>query len=227
MANLIQRFGRLNAARVSVQSARCFANAAPAKNQQQQQQGKQQDDEPDVVMEAFKEQQQHYRALMEGSKHLQPPLNGDEAAIKKYATEIEALRKKIGMPEHHELLQARMAYDLKVAHYDVQSFVASSTEGKDFGKLQPVVDELVAMSAGVELSDAEAVKAFQGKVEALEKKHKLEPYEKIKEKSILEMYKSNLKQLRLDIQEEMDTVRRRDHLENVEVDAASLKASPP
>lgn len=28
-------------------------------------------------------------------QHLQPPLNGDEGAIKKYATEIEALRKKV------------------------------------------------------------------------------------------------------------------------------------
>lgn len=221
MANLIQRFGRLNAARVSIRSATSFATAAPAK-----QQDKQDKDEPDVVIEAFKEQQQQYRALIDGSKHLQPPLNGDEAAIKKYATEIEALRKKIGMPEHHEVLRTRMAYDLKVADYDLSSFMASSTDGKNFGKLQPVVDELLAMSEGVDLSDRQAQQAFRSKVEALEKKHKLEPYEKTKEKSILEMYKLNLDQLRRDCQEEMDLVKRRDHLENIDVDAGSLRAHP-
>lgn len=52
-----------------------------------------------------------------------------------------------------------------MADYDVGSFVASSTDGRDFGKLQPVVDELLAMSEGVDLSDPDAKQAFRSKVE--------------------------------------------------------------
>lgn len=55
----------------------------------------------------------------------------------------------------------------QVADYDVRSFIASSTDGKDFGKLQPVVDELLAMSEGVDLSDPQAQQAFRSKVEVL------------------------------------------------------------
>lgn len=42
----------------------------------------------------FREQQEKLRALMEGCKSITVPLDGDAAAVSKFQTAFEALRKK-------------------------------------------------------------------------------------------------------------------------------------
>lgn len=218
MAKLLSVFGRLASVRAPVQSTRCLATAVSAKKQ-----SKQPEEEEDVVISAFKEQQGQYRAFVEGMKSIVVPMDGNQTDVKKFASEVEALRKKIGAPEHHEMLEARMAYDLKVDRYDVHSFLTRSTEGKDFGKLQPAINEMISLSEGVNLQDPKTAESFQAEMQAVAKKHKIDV--KDKQQCIVDMYTTTLNNIRKDVQEEMDIVKRRDHLENVEVDAASLKAS--
>ena len=38
------------------------------------------------------------------------PLTGDEAAVKKYAQEVEALKKKFGMPDYEDTFNAELDY---------------------------------------------------------------------------------------------------------------------
>ena len=53
----------------------------------------------DVVLSSFRQSQTQYQALMAGLQNIPLPLTGDDAAVKKYASDVEALKQKIGMPD--------------------------------------------------------------------------------------------------------------------------------
>lgn len=185
----------------------------------------------DMVLDTFKEQQHQYRALLDGSKDLQAPLNGDEAAIRKYATEMEALRKKVGLPEHVETLEAVLEYKLQQAHGDVRSFLAATLEGQDFGDFEGAAAEVNAAveaaskDGGLRTDSEQGWDVLEQKLGEIQKKHGLESYDKIKDKAILEMYTQQLSDLKAKVVEDMDNVKRRDHLDWVDVDTSTLRAS--
>lgn len=49
----------------------------------------------DIVLSSFRKQQQQYQQLMAGLQGIALPLGGDDAAVKKYAAEVESLKKKV------------------------------------------------------------------------------------------------------------------------------------
>ena len=51
--------------------------------------------ETDVVKRVFSEQQQKFRALLEKSKTLSPPVGGDTTAVKAYAAKKLAILKEV------------------------------------------------------------------------------------------------------------------------------------
>ena len=51
------------------------------------------------MLSSFRQSQQQYQALMAGLQNIPLPLTGDDAAVKKYASDVEALKQKIGMPD--------------------------------------------------------------------------------------------------------------------------------
>ena len=51
--------------------------------------------ETDVVKRVFSEQQQKFRALLEKSKTLSPPVGGDATAVKAYAAKKLAILKEV------------------------------------------------------------------------------------------------------------------------------------
>lgn len=200
---------------VALQRSQCFATAAAQKT----------GGDDDIVLDTFKEQQQQYRALLDGSKNLVPPLDGDKAAIKKYATDMENLRKKVGLPDHVETVEALLGYKLQVARGDVQAFLASALEG------QELPDDLAGIVGEVEAALDSADKGGKGwgeftkKIQDIQNKHKLSSYDKIKDEAITEMYTNQLSALRAKVSEDMEVVKRRDHLDFVNVDPSELKVT--
>lgn len=185
----------------------------------------------DIVLSTFRQQQKAYRDLLEGMKNIPVPLNGDESAIRKYADDVEALKKKVGMPEVNDLVGATLNYKLKVAQGNVRKFLASATEGVQLGQYSDVVDKILAAvdeiekKTGAPLDEAnkEGWKALTTKVESIQKAHGLDNIQKVKQESVLEMYKSQLGKIKEDAQEVMEAAKRREGLEFVDVDVASLK----
>ena len=84
------------------------------------------------------------------------PLSGDDAAVRKYAGEVEALKKKIGMPDMEDLMSAELDYQLACAHHDPRKFVAAALEGVAIegplaaagGELMAAVEEAEKASGG-------------------------------------------------------------------------------
>jgi hypothetical protein len=180
----------------------------------------------DLVFDTFKEQQQQYQALLDGSKNIKAPLNGDEAAIKKYAQEMEALRQKVGLPDHSEALEANLEYQLYAAHGDLRGFLASTAESRDLGEYSSVLAEVERAVDAADLNTDKGLEALGKQIGDIQAKHKLDSYDKIKDAAIFDMYKQQLESLRSKVVEDMDTVKRRDNLDFVQVDPAELKAKP-
>lgn len=186
--------------------------------------------EDDIVLRAFKEQQRHYREFVEGMKKIHVPLNGDESAIKKYASEVEALKRKIGMPGTEELLSATMDHQMNVAEFNVRKFITSAVDGMDLGDYAGVVQELTKVVDDIEREtgaplDADNEKGWDSlrkKVEAIQKQHGLDDYSKIKDQATLDMYKLQLSRIRQKAIDDMDVVKRRDGLDFVNVDPAKI-----
>jgi len=182
--------------------------------------------ENDLVFDTFKEQQQQYQALLDGSKNIKAPLNGDDAAIRKYAQEMEALRKKVGLPDHSEALEANLEYQLHASHGDLRGFLATAAESRDLGEFSDVLAEVEKAVDSADMTSDKGLEALGKKIGDIQTKHKLDTYDKIKDKAIFDMYKTQLESLRSKVVEDMDTVKRRDNLDFVQVDPAELKAKP-
>jgi len=203
-------------------------SAAPAPSQ---------DDGDDFVLSTFKEQQHQYRALMDGIKKLDPPLGGNEAAVKKYAEEMEALRKKVGLPDHAEVAEAVLDFKLKASGGDVRSFLTTAMEDRAeaSGELAGVADELFAAIDAVEQENGPlspenqpAYQALAKRVEEIEANHGLKPFSEVKNNKevVYELYKEQLEQLKAKATEDMESVKRKDHLDFVQVDPSGLKLTP-
>ncbi|EIE21575.1 hypothetical protein COCSUDRAFT_66951 [Coccomyxa subellipsoidea C-169] len=230
--SLLAQTTRLGLRRLNFANLRCceqlssqrFFSAAPSAPEAA-------DDEDDIVLQSFKQQQKSYRALLDGLKRIPVPLNGDEAAVSKYANEVEALKRKVGMPPVDEVVGATLNYKLRVARGNVRKFLTSATEGVELGKYSEVVEEILKAvdeiesqtGATLDTSNEKGWKTLQKRVEAIQKEHGLDDYAKVKKDSILEMYKNQLDKIKEQAQETMDAAKRREGLEFIEVDVAKLQ----
>ncbi|KAK9800767.1 hypothetical protein WJX73_009607 [Symbiochloris irregularis] len=198
-----------------------YAAAAPATSQE----------EDDVVLSVFKEQQRHYREFLKGMKNIAIPLNGDENAIKKYATEVEALKKKIGMPGVEETLSATLDYKMSVARYNVRKFISAATEGVELGEYAGVVAEVSKAvdeieketGAPLDASNDQGWDNLRKRLEGIQKQHGLDDYAKIKDEATLDMYKQQLAKIRQSAIDSMDAVKRKEGLDYINIDPANIK----
>jgi hypothetical protein len=182
------------------------------------------------VLEAFQEQQKSYRELLEGMKKIPVPLSLEAGAVKKYASDMEALKRKVGLPEMEELLGATMNHQAKVSGGSVRKFLQEATEGVDLGdrseilyKVQAALDKIEETSGPVTTENAKALSAFQKEVASIAKENKLDNLKAIKPQAILDMYTAQLRSLRQAAEDEIEVAKRRDGLEDLHVDVASIK----
>lgn len=188
------------------------------------------DDDGDIVLEVFQGQQKAYRDFLEGVKSIPVPLSLEPEAVKQYATSMEALKKKVGIPDVEEVTNATLDHKLLVAGGNVRSFLQSATEGVPLGsdgevvtKLFAALDKVEAASGPVEPGNDQAINDFQKELTAISKEAKLEDLGAFKSEAIVEMYKEQLKGFRAAVEDEIDVAKRRDGLEGINVDINSIK----
>jgi molecular chaperone GrpE (heat shock protein) len=185
----------------------------------------------DVVIEAFKDQQKAYRTVFEGHKNIQIPLTDDASAVKKYAEEVESLKRKAGVPPMTEVLDAHLDYHLACSGYNVRQFLTAALEDRDTEEYGDVVNELLQAIDQIEgqtgaVLDGDNEEGFQmlaQRAGEIEQKHGLAEYEKIQQEGILDTYKQKLQSLRQAASDEMEMAKKREGLEFVNVDVTSLK----
>jgi len=160
---------------------------------------------------------------MKGLSKMEVPLSGDAAAVKAYATEVEKLKKRVGMPDYEAVVKAEMAYAMSVAGNDVRKFVSSVLGELDVSKTayegitQDVMEAIAEAErvSGGELGagNAKGWQALGGKVKEIEKKYGLEGG-KVKEAAVLDMYAEHVKGMREAVDGE---VRKMQEAEGVDV----------
>jgi hypothetical protein len=156
------------------------------------------------VLSTFRKHQQQFQELVKGLQGIALPLTGDDAAVKKYAGEVEALKKKIGMPDVEDVINAELNYKMKVAGADVRKFVASAAEELKGAQSSAMVAEVMAAVEAAEAASGAALgpgndkgwQAFNASLGEIEKKFGLVEKAKVKEEAIFEMYKEHIKTLR-------------------------------
>lgn len=188
--------------------------------------------EDDIVIVAFKEQQRHFRELVEGSKSIPLPLSGDDAAIKKYAEQMQALKKKIGIPDVDEKLDATLDYKLRAAGFNVRSYLRSAVEGMELGsdmagvitQVYAAVDAIEAKTgAPLDQSNKKGWDMLRAQVAEIAKKAGLDNAEAVKNEAVLEMYKGQIAELKSKVEDDMEMVKRREGLDWVNIDLGQLK----
>lgn len=161
------------------------------------------------------------------------PLTGDDGAVKKYAKEVEALKKKVGMADYEEVLDAQMDFAFACAGYDVRKFVDSVLEDLDVsgGPLDGIAKEIVAAvqeaeaSSGRELdaSNDKGWAALGQKITDIERKHGLADKAKVRDEAIFDMYKKHISSLREAVEGEVNKARTADNLEYIQPELSNLK----
>lgn len=190
-------------------------------------------DDGDVVMSAFKKQQANYTELMKGLSKVDVPLEGDAAAIKGYASEVEKLKKKIGMPDYDAIVKAEMTYAMSVAGNDVKKFVQSVLGELDVSKTayegigQDVMDAIAeaekASGKSLDASNEKGWTTLSSKITAIEKKYGLQDSAKVKEEAVLEMYTRHIQSIKDTVEGELAKVKDAEGIQVGKVDLKGLK----
>jgi hypothetical protein len=162
----------------------------------------------DVVLSAFKKQQAQYKELMTGLSKVDIPLDGDAAAIKGYAAEVEKLKKKVGMPDYEAVVKAEMAYAMSVAGNDVMDAIqeAEKVSGKE-----------------LDASNEKGWKTLSSKIAAIEKKYGLQDAAKVREEAVLDMYMKHVQGVKDAVEGEIAKVKEAEGIDIGKVDLKGLK----
>lgn len=167
-----------------------------------------------------------------GKKTLSPqsipvPLSGDPAAVKKFAADVEALKRRAGVPDEAELEAALVSFRLKSSGGDLRKALAGLTpDDADLDSALTALLEQAERESGGALTDANAKgwSLLASKVQALAKSKGLEDVAKVKAEATVKMYADALASLREGAADAVSAAARRDGLEGVvSVDAAALK----
>lgn len=165
----------------------------------------------DFVLSSFKKQSKQYQELLKGLETIPLPLTGDDAAIKKYASDVESLRKKIGMPDVEQLYAAELEYKKACAGSDLRKFITSALDDVELGDLEGARAELLAAvdaaetQSGAPLSPANTKgwSVLSSKLVDIEKKYSLGNKQKVKDEAIFDMYKQHISSLKEKATEDM------------------------
>lgn len=225
--SLLAHIGRSGAKRLAPASARVLAKteqlrqfaATPAHA------------EEDSVLASFRQSQQQYMQLMKGLESIKLPLTGDDAAIKKYAADVEALKKKIGMPDVEDVISAELDYKFACTGFDVKAFVVEALDSMRLdGNLSAARADLLAAveeaeKAGGGALDSGNEKGWQvltAKVGEIERKYGLQDKAKVRDEAIFEMYKQHIATLRTQVLDDTDKGRTEDVMD-IPADLANLQ----
>ncbi|PSC68360.1 putative ATP synthase 24 kDa mitochondrial [Micractinium conductrix] len=214
--SLLAHFGRTGANRLAPAGARALAQAEQFRQFAAAPTTPAQDDD-DIVLTTFRKSQQQYQQLMKGLENINLPLTGDDAAIRKYAADVEALKKQIGMPDVEEVISAELDYKFACSGYDVRAFVSAALEGMGSlgGSLAAAkADVMAAVDAaekagGGELdpSNEKGWQVLTSKLQEIESKYGLGDRAKVRDDAIFDMYKSHISNLREEVLEGMNKAR--------------------
>ena len=146
------------------------------------------------------------------------PLSGDAAAVKKFAADVDALKKRVGIPDDADLEAALAAQRVKTARGDVRRLVAAAAvDGVDEGVLADVSAALEAAEreSGAALSDGNGKgwAAFATKLAAIAKARGLDDVAKVKADAATATYADTVASLRSAAADAMDAAARRDGLD--------------
>lgn len=184
----------------------------------------------DLVLQSFREQQKQLRGFLDGFKSIEVPLDGDAKKVQKFANDVEALKKKLNIPPPEGIWRALLNYKARVAKGDPRKFLAAALEGVDVGPYSALLEELEgaitqaeAEHGSLELSNKKGWDAFAKKIDAIQKKYGLDDYQKLKANSTFQMYENMLNDVKQHALEDMENAKRRDGLDDVEIDISKLK----
>lgn len=163
-------------------------------------------DDEDLVLSSFRKQQKQYAALMQGLQGIPVPLAGDDAAVAKYAADVEALRRRVGVPDYEELVAAQLDYALACSGGSVRAFVTSVIADMrlDGGAAAGAAAELAAAVADAEAASGRELDGANDKgwakltaaLAAIEAKHGLGDKARVREEGVLAMYRKHVAGLR-------------------------------
>jgi len=224
MASQIFRSVASVAGRAQTRGFAAKAKAAPAEGQ-------------DIVADIFKKQQQQFRALLAETDKLELPLSGDAADIKAYVASMDKIKAKVGIPS----VQKRMQSAIQFAHTsapDMRSFLAAECALRvDMGVSDTLgtTDMLAAALDKVEKSigypllktDAKGMAAFKKEVTAIKKSLNLAPLAQLEEAAKIEEATAMIEDLKNKATQDMEVAKRRDGLEFITIDPATLKTVSP
>lgn len=157
------------------------------------------------------------------------PLSGDAAAVKKFAADVDALKKRVGMPDDADLEAALAAQRVKAARGDVRRLVAAaSVDGVDDGLLADVTAALEAAEkeSGAALTDGNGKgwSVFANKLTAIAKARGLDDVAKVKADAAAATIADTVADLRAAAADAMSAAARRDGLDEAAAPSvASLK----
>ncbi|EFN54209.1 expressed protein [Chlorella variabilis] len=227
--SLLAHFGRSGAKRLAPAGARALGQteqfrqfaATPAQPAQDE----------DIVLSSFRQSQQQYQQLMQGLQNISLPLTGDDAAIKKYAADVEALKKQIGMPDVEDVISAELDYKFACTGYAVRQFVTEALESMSLGgsmaaakaEIMAALDEAEKAGGGeLDSANEKGWQVLTAKLGEIEKKYGLADKGKVREEAIFEMYKQHINQLRTTVLSDMNKART-DDLADIQPSLTGLK----
>lgn len=147
--------------------------------------------------------------------------------MKKFAAEVEALKRKAGVPDEAELEAALVSFKLKSAGGDLRKALPGLTShDSDLETALTTLLEQAERESGGALTDSNAKgwALLASKVQALAKSKGLDDVSKVKAEATVKMYADALAALREGAADAISAAARRDGLEGVvSVDAAALK----
>ena len=178
----------------------------------------------DVVASTFSAQQKQFRAFLDGAQKIKFPLGAkDDAAIKAYAADLGALKKKVGVAPLGQRLDDMFEAEAAVAGGSVRAFLGAVAAGagpETSSALSAALAEAEADLGGeLQFGDKKGMKAFLAKVAPLAKGLDDKALEKA---AAFEEAASMVKNISEGVAEEIDRAKSRDGLDSVNVDLKSI-----
>lgn len=186
------------------------------------------------MVKTFREHHAKVEGMMSALKNMEVPWGGsNESKVKKFVKDMDAARKKVGVPTMFSQMDAYLRATMDYAGGNVRSFlIEADNRREELGIVDKVGGhrDLMAALDKVEKTigrplmknDKEGMKLFREETRALKKKHKLD-VPGLEEKVKVESAKVMLDDIKVKMEEELEIIKRRDELENIDFDLANLK----